>query len=114
VDPRIVKFFRADRWMASEEYNTANNVVKIRRAPCAQRRGCKRIASQRALRYSAPAARCARRSVSLCNESTCRTAVPHPDGGLDALGHRKMKCAALVLARAASSSLLRRPRTLDG
>jgi hypothetical protein len=60
VDRRVVKFFRADRWLASEQFNKDNNVVPIR-------------------------------SVSLCNATTCRTAVPHPDGGLDALGHRKMK-----------------------
>jgi hypothetical protein len=60
IDKDVVKFFRADRWLASEEYNAAHNVVPIR-------------------------------SISLCNASTCRTAVPHPEGGLDALGHRKMK-----------------------
>jgi len=30
------------------------------------------------------------RSISLCNASTCRTAVPADGGGLDALGHRRM------------------------
>jgi hypothetical protein len=60
IDPRIVKFFRADRWLADDAFNAAHNVVPIR-------------------------------SISLCNETTCRTAVPAPGGGLDALGHRRMK-----------------------
>lgn len=31
------------------------------------------------------------RSVSLCNATTCRLAVPHPAGGMDSLGHRLMR-----------------------
>jgi hypothetical protein len=60
IDPRIVKFFRADRWLADDSFNAAHSVVPIR-------------------------------SISLCNATTCRTAVPAPGGGLDALGHRRMK-----------------------
>ena len=60
IDPRIVKFFRADRWLADDAFNAAHSVVPIR-------------------------------SISLCNATTCRTAVPAPGGGLDALGHRRMK-----------------------
>lgn len=50
------------------------------------------------------------RSISLCNETTCRTAVPAPGGGLDALGHRRMKygaCPGMVVSPPACALLTR-------
>jgi len=67
LDPRVVKFFRADRWLADATFNAEHNVVPIR-------------------------------SISLCNASTCRTAVPAPGGGLDALGHRRSAWVQSVIS----------------
>lgn len=85
LDPAIVKFYRADRWMHNASWNSAHNVVPIRRrAAIFPITNCLTRSSFSFLSLLS-------RSISTCDEHTCRMAVPLPDGGTDSLGHRAVR-----------------------